>query len=159
MARVAHTTLESEEALREFLEACQKASNSYYFMRWPSHVSGFVTSLSGGSISPEGQLFDGDRELRWRREGAGYSVLLLTTNDAAESLEIQGTTFEVIEGDWDARTRNAHVYPPTETRLPTVIAASGVDISQRYFIDKTTETVHFIALVAGSSSSTSEKKL
>lgn len=157
MAWVGHTMLASEAALRELLEACQTTPDSYYFLRWPSHVSGFVTPLPEGALSPEGQLFKGDRELRWRRQGEKYSALLLTTENATKSLEIQGVTFDAVDGHWEAQTRNAHVHAPTETRLPAVIAANGVDVSQRYFVDKNTATVHFVALVVDSSRPLAEK--
>lgn len=148
MAWVGHTTID-DAAMQAFLQACQ-TDDSQYFLRWPHRVSGFVASLPKEGISPEGQLFNCDRELRWRQLAQGYSVLLLSnidTPDPQKTFNYQKQSFQAIGNDWDTQTWNAHVYPETETRLPAPIATNGVDIKQRHFIDKTTATVHFTALV------------
>lgn len=154
MAWVGHTTID-DAVMSTFLQACQ-TDDSQYFLRWPHRVSGFVASLPKEEISPEGQLFDGDRELRWRRVEQGYSVLLLSnidTPDPKEIFDYQKHSFQAIGNFWDTQTWNAQVYPDTETRLPTSISTNGVDIKQRHFVDRTTATVYFTALVVVPSSS------
>ena len=154
MVWVGHTTVDAK-AMQTFLQTCQ-TNNSQYFLRWPHQVSGFVVSLPEEGISPEGQLFDCDRELRWRQSEQGYSVLLLSnidTPDPKETFDYQKHSFQAIGNCWDTQTWNAQVYPETETRLPAPISTNGVDIKQRHFIDQTTATVHFTALVVVSPSS------
>lgn len=112
----------------------------WYFLRWAHKVSGFESGLPTAFDCIEGQVFTGNRELRWKPQGQGFDVLLLSTTQIKD--------FEPLQGDWMTQDWNAHVYPPTETRLPRRIAHNGVNVGQRYFIDRTTWTVHFVALVA-----------
>jgi hypothetical protein len=153
MAWVGHTTIHAEN-IQEFLEDCQ-TTTSRYFLRWPGRVSGFEANLPPDELSPEGQLFDGDRELRWRRKDESYSVLLLSDVDSVEAnqpLNLHGQSFQAIGTNWETRTWNAHVYSDTETRLPAVVSSNGVNVHQRHFIDQTTATVRFTALVVALSS-------
>jgi hypothetical protein len=134
----------SAQELRLFLEILDRKSY-WYFLRWAHKVSGFAKGFKqaspNGDLSPEGQAFDGDREFRWKKHGSQYSLLLLSTTGSEDG-------FEPIQGNWDIQTWDAHIYPKTETRLPTVVAADGIAVKQRYFINKQTATVHFVALVA-----------
>jgi len=50
---------------------------------------------------------------------------------------------------WQIRNLNAQFYPATETRFPQGITyPERLDIGQRYFIDKQTGIVQFVALRA-----------
>lgn len=153
MAWVGHTMIDSLTKLQKFLQSCQ-TTTSQYFMRWPDCVSGFKAQPLPNNLSPMGQLFDSDRELRWRFQGGRYSVLLLSNVDdpvAEQPLTFHNCCFQPIGNAWKTQTFNAHVYPETETRLPAPIATNGVNIHQRFFIDRATATVHFTALAVAPS--------
>lgn len=114
----------------------------YYFYRWPHKVSGLIEGVSETVKinSPEGQIFSQFWELRWKRNGEGFAVLLLSTQRLLKD-------FEKLGEDWYWCDRPAKLYPKTETRFPKgFIYPEGLDISQRYFIEKDTASVRFIAL-------------
>lgn len=122
------------------LEAQLKRPDLYFFLRWPDKISGIVKDLPDPFPSPEGQAFNQVLEIRWKQRGDRYDLLWLGTLEASGG-------FEPIAGDWLYEDRNALVYPPTETRLPQAIQVSNtLDIGQRYFCDRRTGTIHFIAL-------------
>lgn len=123
--------------LRSLLD--QLADNSYYFLRWAHRVSGFEKQLPKEFPSPEGQMFNCDRELRWKQKGQKYSVLLLSTTGSEPG-------FTSVGKKWEVENRNAHVYRSTGTRFTKGINDRQVAVAQRYFIDKQTSTVHFVAL-------------
>lgn len=133
-------TVDTAENLKELIEKVA-GSNCCFFLRWPHKVSGLSCNLPDNFPSPEGQVFTQDLELRWKAQRKGYSVLLLSNADRVEG-------FDAIGDEWETCDHLARVYPPTETRLPGGIADRGINIEQRYFRDKQTATVHFIALVA-----------
>lgn len=163
----------SEEELKTLLQELESSSQPsyyYYFMRSPSHVSGIVETMKDFP-TPEGQLFNRNLELRWKKQSSGYSVLLLTTTG-----ELSDFKFQPIERKWKVEERPAYGYGSSETRFPkSLIYADSLDIrppptrqkpvikqkpdqpkdrskrklaqlAQRYFIDSNTATVHFIAL-------------
>lgn len=127
----------SEEELRHLLEA-PSTTPTYYFLRWADKVSGIIDSLKDFP-SPEGQMFNSDRELRWKQQGQMFSVLLLSTTGLEPG-------FRAIGEKWQFQQREAHIYPTTETRFPKEFQHRNVNIAQRYFIDAQTATVHFVAL-------------
>ena len=105
----------------------------------------------------EGQAFDHQRELRWRKVGDAYDILLLSTvgNEAiAHEIGLKAMqrrdTAETNEPiHWEVRLLNALAYADTETRLPrSAKIPNGLDIQQRYFIDDKTKYVQFVSLVA-----------
>lgn len=134
----------------------QLAQNtSYYFLRWPHAVSGIwqylpsefphPESLKGQFPSPEGQLFNAELELRWKRRNQQYDVLLL---QRSKPEQLDG--FEEIPGKWKVCDRNANFYRENITQFPKGFNyPNGCDIQQRYFIDANTSTVHFVALTLG----------
>lgn len=125
------------EQLRDLLE---KSSNQcYYFLRWSYKVSGIIEQLPNEFPSPEGQMFNYDRELRWKQQGQHFSVLLLSTTGSEPG-------FKPIGQKWETQQREAHIYPATETRFPKGLSSTKVDVAQRYFMDADTATVHFVAL-------------
>jgi hypothetical protein len=139
-------TVESVEELRSLLQQ-HKTERSCFFLRWPHKVSGFCHTLPPDFPSPEGQLFDSQKELRWKQQGKGYSVLLLSANGAHPDFEpIRDSRNVRIQ--WDAQVRDAHPYPQTETRFPQGLnyREEEFNLSQRYFSDIETATVHFVAL-------------
>ncbi|MEC4985355.1 MAG: hypothetical protein SAJ37_06930 [Oscillatoria sp. PMC 1068.18] len=126
-----------EAELRQLL--LQYASkSSYYCFRWAHKISKFETELPE-NISPEGQMFDAVRELRWQRRQDHFEVLLL-------SCENEENGFELVGKNWECQKLSAFVYPQTETRLPKVVDVGKVKVKQRYFINADTNTVHFVAL-------------
>jgi hypothetical protein len=132
-------TVESAENLKTLIDNVIKGDRCY-FLRWPHKVSGLSRKLPDDFPSPEGQAFTCDRELRWKVQGQRYSTLLLSNSDKVDG-------FDAIGDEWETCDRSAQVYPPTETRFPHGIADRGINIEQRYFRDKKTATVHFVALV------------
>lgn len=127
----------SLDELRKVLED-YKTRNSRYFLRWVHQVSGIILELPE-TLSPEGQMFDDQRELRWKKQSKGFDLLLLSVAGSDPSFTPIGTV-------WKCQNRNAHIYPPTETRFPKGIDHQNVDVGQRYFLDARTATVHFVAL-------------
>ena len=151
----------TETELRELVQQ-QATTPSYYFLRWSHQVSGIVEKLPDDFPSPEGQMFNCDRELRWKRQNDRYSVLLLSNTG-----EVSGFTSIVKDTEnqensentsyWKTEQRPAYGYPTNETRFPrSRIYPESLDVSnsannkpklaQRYFIAKPTSTVHFVAL-------------
>lgn len=139
-AFVGTQTLATVEVLQSLI---QNLSNekSCFFLKWPHKVSGFCKQLPSDFPSPEGQMFDEKQELRWRKQGKGYSVLLLSTTGAHPD-------FEPVGQAWMTQDRTANLYPATETRFPKGIDCQKFTIGQRDFFDTHTATVHFVALKA-----------
>jgi hypothetical protein len=126
------------EQLRGLLQTSSN-QHSYYFLRWPHKVSGIKEQLPDEFPSPEGQMFNCDRELRWKQQGQHFSVLLLSTTGSQSG-------FKSIGQKWKIQQRDAHIYPATETRFPKGLSSTKIDVAQRYFMDADTATVHFVAL-------------
>jgi len=116
-------------------------SQWYYFLRWVDRVSGIQSELPEGFPSPEGQAFNAEVEVRWKKRGNVYDLLWLGTETPPDEFD-----FKVIEGDWESEVRNAQLYPDKETRLPKGVKKTSCNVQQRYFRDKRTSTIHFIAL-------------
>lgn len=113
--------------------------NSYYFLCWPHTTSGIITKLPQ-QLSPEGRMFNAELELRWKRQGEGYDLLLLSSVGGWKA-------FEPLDGDWRCCDRSASLYPKTETRFSGRLRyPQGIEFGQRYFFDAQTATVHFVAL-------------
>lgn len=131
--------VETDEEIKTLIDRVL-GSDRCYFLRWPDKVSGLCRSLPDGFPSPEGEVFTSDCALRWKAQGKRYSVLLLSTTNGVKG-------FDPIDADWGFRDLPGKVYPATETRLPQEVVHRGINIEQRYFLDKKTETVHFVAFV------------
>jgi hypothetical protein len=131
-------TVDSAEELRSLLESL-KTEKSYFFLRWPHQVSGFCQSLPVDFPSPEGQIFDDQKELRWQKQGESFSLLLLNEDGIHENFQPLGKT-------WLTKIQPAHLYRKNETRFPKKIHHQPINLGQRYFIDVETSTVHFVAL-------------
>jgi hypothetical protein len=142
-AFVGTCTVDSAEELRSLIEQIQ-GENSCFFLRWPYKVSGFCKALPDDFPSPEGQVFDSQKELRWKVQGTGYSVLLLSNQSDPVS------RFTALDGNWEACDRPAHCHESKKTRYPKgFYFDTGIEreaIQQRYFRDRQTATIHFVAL-------------
>ena len=128
MSFVGIKQLSSEEELKTFLEH-RNDKSCCYFLRWTHAVSGIIRKLQnlpGKFPSPEGQMFNPDWELRWKRNKKGYEVLLLSTT--------REDGFTPIKNEWDTEIRQAHVYSRSETRFPRQFKIEFSNIDQRYFI-------------------------
>lgn len=128
----------TESELRWLLEKPQNQP-TYYCLRWLHKLGEMTTKLPKEFPSPEGQMFDENREIRWKQKGKKFSALLLSTTG-------EESGFTAIPGQWAIQNRDAHLYPPTETRFPKSTAEKQPNIGQRYFLDADTSTVQFVAL-------------
>jgi hypothetical protein len=152
MSYVASTQVESESQLRELLEKHTRGS-SYYFLRWTHAVSGILTELPS-ELSPEGQLFNADLELRWQQTLQGYQVLLLSQSEQPG--------FEPLLGEWEHEDHPILLHDSKKfqdlngftcfknPQYPNGFTySSAIDrdrIQQRYFRNTKTLAVQFIAL-------------
>ncbi|MBD1821823.1 hypothetical protein H6F51_04835 [Cyanobacteria bacterium FACHB-DQ100] len=148
MSFAGYRLVDSVEELRALIAQYANRPSNYYFLRWPHCVSGMKASLPNDFPSPEGQMFNTALELRWKRQGEGYSLLLLS-----ETLrETEG--FTAIPGDWEAINRSAQCHESKETQYPKGFHfGNGIEpkrIQQRYFRDRNTATIHFVALTIAS---------
>ncbi|UKP00944.1 hypothetical protein [Nostoc sp. UHCC 0870] len=156
----------------ELIKLLQKFSTppSYYFLRWAHRVGGFwrlgaedseYTSLEADVRarlqknldetfpSPQGQLFNSILEVRWQQKQGKYEVLLLSSQDKAPIFQLQNKqySFRPIKRNWEIIEQNVLLHSPTETRFPKDLNSEDIkNIAQRYFRDKHTATVHFVAL-------------
>jgi len=146
MSFVGYKQVSSADDLKELMTHYTNQSPSYYFLRWAHRVSGITSELPKEFPSPEGQVFNSVSELRWKRQGNGYSVLLLSkTLDAAEG-------FTAIPGDWETCDRTAHFYDEKDARFPKGFTyPKKFSIRQCYFLNAKTATVHFVALTVAKS--------
>lgn len=140
-AFVGTRTVASAEELRSLIEDLQ-TSKSCFFLQWPHKVSGLCRTLLTDFPSPKGQMFDSQKELRWKQQGRGYSVLLLHADGTHPSFKPVGNT-------WQVHVQDTHLYPRTETRFPKGINDLQINISQCYFADSQTAIIHFVALITG----------
>lgn len=133
----------SQADLEQLIQRCL-TGDTWYCLRSPEAITFHIGLPQGDSLSsPEGQVFNQDRELRWKRQGDEYTVLLLSNT------EIDDQALQPLDEkqQWLIRDLNANFYPPTETRFPRGVAyPDGLDIGQRYFIDGQTGIVQFVAL-------------
>ncbi|MDY6804594.1 MAG: hypothetical protein SXA11_12410 [Cyanobacteriota bacterium] len=121
----------------------EKEKSSYYFLRSPHKIAGFLSELpSDFSSAAEGQMFNRDLELRWKRRGEKFSLLLLS-RDSSNTED-----FEPVGEGWKTSDRPAVLYQKEETRFPRRFryGEKKQNLRQRYFQDAETSTVHFVAL-------------
>ncbi|MDF5731958.1 MAG: hypothetical protein PUP92_29130 [Rhizonema sp. PD38] len=121
---------------------------SYYFLRSAHAVSGVCRKLPKEFATPEGQMFNADCELRWKKRKLGYDVLLLSRVEVGlEGMKQDFSNWEICDFD-------AYLYK-NEPKFPNSFIFKGLNdedinldgiIAQRYFKDADTATVHFIAL-------------
>lgn len=154
---VSYKLVASKEDLQALLSHRElKVEPSYYFLCWSHQVSGIRRTPPEAKEFPipEGQMFNSKFELRWKKEGIGYEVLLLSIEPKNE------LGFEEIPGKWKADDRSAYFYNAGETRFPKgftfkdendgdIDDPKKIPVGQRYFQDAATATVHFVALTVG----------
>ena len=127
---------------------------TYYFLRSPHMVSGICMEPPKQFPTTEGQMFNANCELRWKKCQSGYDVLILSKNNfTLGDFKLEG--FEKVSGNWETSDFKAYLYE-NETQFPKKfvykklknenIKPKDISIGQRYFQDKDTTTVHFIAL-------------
>ena len=146
----------SRDEVKELLDKLA-TEESYYFVRSPHAVSGMCMKLPEEFFPGfEGQMFNADRELRWKKQGSAYQALLLSRVEA----DLEG--FEPIDKDcqWQICDRAAYFHRLDEPKFPKTfvykgendekIVSNNISIGQRYFQEKRTATVHFIALTVRS---------
>ena len=127
----------TETELKTLLTQLQ-TEKSYYFLRWSHQISGFIHTLPH-QLSPAGQLFDQEKELRWRSNSNQFQLLLLSKTDFSPD-------FLPIPGNWETQEVNA-IFRQNETRFPNKIKGeTPKNLAQRYFLNRETATIHFIAL-------------
>jgi hypothetical protein len=129
---------------------------SYYFLRSPHAVSGIRMKLLDKFPGFEGQMFNFERELRWKKQGNGYEVLLLSRVEADPDLGFKAVPSNRENYKWEICDHNAYFYKIDETKFPKGFTYKGandedidpkrISIGQRYFKDSDTATVHFVAL-------------
>ncbi|BAY21678.1 hypothetical protein NIES2100_14350 [Calothrix sp. NIES-2100] len=125
---------------------------SYYFLRWTHKVSRDWKKAPIEECFPmiEGQMFNHYYELRWKYKRQDVYEVLLLSKDSDEvlisSIAKDYPDFAPVGEHWHTQDRDAHLHSPTETRFPKGFPDKKSDIAQRYFIDKQTSTVHFVAL-------------
>ncbi len=169
-----HSQVLSAQELIQVLEKLEtSAQPSYYFLRWSHRVSGFwqrrfeefpslakdigdrinrinFNQIEAAFPSPEGQMFNNQLELRWKKKQANYEILLLSATGSQEDYP----EFQLVGNDWNVVNRNAHLYASgptqTETRFPKKFDHQDIKVAQRYFMDSKTTTVHFVALTVSS---------
>ena len=153
MAFVGTSSVESAAELKQFLADIKQEQN-YYFWRSPHKVSGIKSELSEEEINSatEGQVFNSQWELRWKKKRAGYDLLLLSQKNTDICRK-----FTQIALNWKIEDHNALLYEANEqksdreirskeTRFPQGFTHNLTQIGQRYFLDSQTATVHFVAL-------------
>ena len=128
-------TVETLEALETLVREYQ--ADSYWFLKWPHKVSGFIDQPPK-DLSSEGQLIHADYEIRWKPKHHLFSVLLLDSKGSKDK-------FKALEGEWKTREVPGMVYEPPIPKFAK-LKRSPIQVRQRYFIDARTETIHFVAL-------------
>jgi hypothetical protein len=144
-AFVGTRSVSSSEELRQLLVSLP-ASSRCYFLRWVHKVSGFQHQLPVEFPSPEGEMMTPDFEVRWKGQRDGYDVLLL-----AHTVEAAAWGFEAVAKSWgtsEALPTYWHNSGDTpDMRFPkTFLYPKNLKLQQRYFHDRETGTVHFVAL-------------
>ncbi len=145
----------STDELKDLLKQLAVDNSYYYFVRSPHAVSGICMKLPDEFFPGfEGQMFNADRELRWKKQAHQYEVLILSRVEA----DLEG--FERLTEEWEICDRPACFHDIDETKFPKSFIYKGekdektdsknISIGQRYFQDKRTAIVHFVALTVRS---------
>jgi hypothetical protein len=143
----------SQDDLKMLLEKLA-TQPSYYFLRSAHAVSGICRKLPEEFPTFEGQMFNADCELRWKKQKSGYDVLVLSRVEV-DIEDMQPVLTHDQTSHWEISDFNAYFYKD-ETKFPNGFTYKGLDdeniepetihVGQRYFKDKNTAIVHFTAL-------------
>lgn len=147
----------SPDEVKKLLEELATEEN-YYFVRSPHAVSGICMKLPDEFFPGfEGQMFNSDRELRWKKQGSTYEALILSRVEA-NLVDLEG--FKELGENWEWCDRAAYFHSLDEPKFPKTfiyqgennktIESKNISIGQRYFQDQRTATVHFVALTVRS---------
>ncbi|WP_448600115.1 hypothetical protein [Thermoleptolyngbya sp.] len=153
-AFVGTRSLETAEQLKSLLQELPARSRCY-FLRWVHKVSGFNDSLPVDFPSPKGEMVTPDFEVRWQQTQHGYDLLLLAQHQPTSEYG-----FQALNKDYCWVTSEplpVHLSPNgtlqeteekrQDTRFPRpLIYPAGLKLQQRYFQNKHTGTIHFVAL-------------
>jgi hypothetical protein len=144
---IGHTQVSSPESLQALIERYIKPSNELpigHFLRWAHQVSGMRSGFPSEFSSTEGQVFNPDRELRWKRQGENYAVLLLSQTDIGLLND-----FHPLPGKWQTETKDALCHDLKNPQYPNKFQYEeelASQLCQRFFRNEETGTVHFVAL-------------
>jgi hypothetical protein len=153
-AFVGTRSVETPDQLKSLLQELP-ATSRYYFLRWVHNVSGFSCSLPEDFPSPKGEMLTPGFEVRWQQTQQGYDLLLLAHHELPSEHGFQALSKNV---SWmTSEPLAVHLLPKgkpqdtaekrQDTRFPQpLIYPDGLKLQQRYFQDKHTGTVHFVAL-------------
>ena len=150
MTYVGYSTVESEADFRNLFQLDRNghadASEEYFFFLRSLHqVSGIIPpSELPDQLSPEGQMFSAQAELRWKKSAQGYDVLWLGQKPPANE-----TAFTPINRPWEIEDHTAMLHDRKTPQFPNLFRyPKGLKqrVGQRYFRDTSTSIVHFIAL-------------
>lgn len=163
-AFVGTQSVASSDALRKLLLKTLPDTPRCYFLRWVHEVSGFEYEMPADFPSPEGEMLTSEFEIRWKQMPQGYDVLLLHSREPDPNWG-----FEPIKKDWiwiASEPLRVHLHPkgapqdalekrkdtrfPNDFNYPNDLFTDPNDpnskLQQRYFQNKQTGTVHFVAL-------------
>lgn len=139
------------ETLQTLVRRCV-GDGGWLCLRFPHRIDLLPMSElpESGLACMEGQAFNQAKELRWRKVGDRYEILLLSSqggDDELTEMKRRDLTGKNTAINWETVTFDALAYAATETKLPRKInIPSTLNIGQRYFVDADTGCVQFIAL-------------
>lgn len=151
-AFVGKRSIGSSNELKKLLETLPAPSRCY-FLRWVHKISGLVEQIPN-DLSPEGEMFTPDFELRWKQTRQGYEVLLLHSSEPDPNWK-----FKSVGKDWiTSEPLDTHLHPNglqdadrQDTRYPKqFVYPNHLRLKQRYFQNQQTGTVHFVSLTLAS---------
>ncbi len=157
-------TLASEQELFSLFSVqsddASQPLESFFFLRWPHKVSGWVTEQPE-QLSPEGQWLTAIAELRWKCDRNGYQILWLGQQSAKEIQPLSGLEWTPIDRTWETDDDKPVLLHDRRTpqfphlfNYPTRLSNR---LRQRYFRDANTGIVHFVALTIYPAQSSSEQ--
>ena len=133
---------QADKSLRQLID-CHTQPGDFFFLRSLHKVSGMVTTLPD-TLSPEGQLFNGITELRWKKRRQSYEILWLGQHAPANT---EG--FTAIQRQWQTEDHRASLHDRRTPQYPNLFQYPPElkdQLWQRYFRDAETGVVHFVAL-------------
>lgn len=125
-----------------------KPPESFFFLRWRHKVSGILVEQPE-TLSPEGQWFTANGELRWKPHRQGYQILWLGHVAPSSVESLKDLEFTPVKRSWQTEDHAALLHDRRTPQYPHLFRYPSRlqnRIQQRYFRDGDTGTVHFIAL-------------
>jgi hypothetical protein len=142
---VYHRQFIAAQDMNKIIDKVKEASNmpdNYYFLRYSHTVSGICLKLLPEREEIEGQMFNANCELRWKKYKTGYEALILSKQ------KVTLDRFKELSGKWKIVDHKAYWHDVNETKFPKgfIFPDEKPNIHQRYFQNSDTATVHFVAL-------------